>query len=124
MTTKPKRDLTPWVIGFIIFYLMVCVWQQATSNVPPPPPSQDDIKLKLAYECQDAIMAKLKSPASAKFGELYEPGNGFMKNGNRWMITGFVDSQNSFGAMLRMNYGCVFQEMTPGNFTLLKANQI
>lgn len=52
--------------------------------------------------CESAVTGILKSPSSADFG-------GWQRRENAdgtFEISGFVDSQNSFGAMLRAQFSC------------------
>ncbi|MFT3871063.1 MAG: hypothetical protein QM714_00220 [Nocardioides sp.] len=55
--------------------------------------------------CRDWVKDRLKSPSSAKFSdEVVEP------NGEtRYEVTGSVDSENSFGAMIRNRYRCLVE---------------
>ena len=55
--------------------------------------------VKLA--CHDWVKDRLKSPSSAKFS-----GDTIKRTGNTYVVTGAVDSQNSFGAMIRNRYQC------------------
>lgn len=49
------------------------------------------------------ILSSLKSPSTANFStHLTEA-----KGNNEYWVAGYVDSQNSFGAMIRTTYGCV-----------------
>ncbi len=52
--------------------------------------------------CHQAVKERLKSPASAKFSNdrAAETAEG------QWTVTGAVDSENSFGAMIRGTYSC------------------
>ncbi len=55
--------------------------------------------------CEIYVKRELKTPAKAEFAsrrdlEITGSGNG------PWTVIGYVDSQNSFGAMLRSNYKC------------------
>jgi hypothetical protein len=61
-------------------------------------------KIDALTHAQIYIKGKLKSPASAEF----EGGaDGVTKvNDTTFIVIGTVDSQNSFGAMLRSNYSC------------------
>ncbi|KAA9227029.1 hypothetical protein F6I42_03370 [Corynebacterium amycolatum] len=54
--------------------------------------------------CHKQVKARLKSPDSADFEGLTE----FTaeKTTDSWKILGHVDSQNSFGAVIRTNYSC------------------
>jgi hypothetical protein len=62
-----------------------------------------DSTATLVADCQEQARGKLKSPSTARFpgGEQVE------QTGNTIRITGPVDAQNSFGAMLRGRYRCV-----------------
>lgn len=62
---------------------------------------------------QDSIAARLVAPASAKFGE---PRINRAPQ-DRWTVSGFVDSQNTSGAMLRQSYRA---EVTEGGGGVLK----
>ena len=60
----------------------------------------DRIEAQLA--CQDFVKEKLKAPATAKFSGQQTNVAGV----NQWTVTGLVDAENSFGAMLRSNWTC------------------
>lgn len=54
---------------------------------------------------------KLKSPGSAKFPGLFESENHIKYLGDRkYKIDSWVDSQNSYGALIRTNYSCIMVE--------------
>lgn len=56
-------------------------------------------------QCQQAVKDRLKSPASAQFGDpSLSVATG--ETADFYTVTGTVDSQNSFGAMLRNQYRC------------------
>lgn len=71
--------------------------------------------------CQKFVSEKLKAPASAEFGnyqndyiplaKVKEVGADTIKEIKNpdgiWRITGSVDAQNGFGAMIRSNYTCI-----------------
>ncbi|MDP2182763.1 MAG: hypothetical protein Q8K99_09370 [Actinomycetota bacterium] len=62
-----------------------------------------------------AVTAVLKSPSTAQFpGGWLDPldGWGFKKTPGRIGITGYVDSQNSFGAMLRSQFKFIYKVST------------
>ena len=57
-----------------------------------------------AWVCaQDVVKGKLKSPSTAKFCS-YSPDRVADLGNNKYKITGYVDAQNSFGAMIRKNF--------------------
>lgn len=68
-------------------------------------PSKDQ---SMIDRCTSMVLAKLKAPSSAQFpgGESvreWEP------DGKSYEITGSVDSQNGFGAMVRSDFRCIVQ---------------
>lgn len=72
---------------------------------PAKSESQGATKENLIYFSQDCVSPYLKSPSSAKFP--YISDNTYTVKSrlhNIYIVTGYVDSQNSFGAMLRSNY--------------------
>jgi hypothetical protein len=50
-------------------------------------------------ECEHLVSSNLKSPSTAKFSD------GFSGDGP-WIVSGYVDSENGFGAMLRSDFRC------------------
>lgn len=60
-------------------------------------------------QCQDQVRARLKSPSTARFPGVLEKADSVTtyENGNKdW--SGWVDSQNSFGAMIRTEFLCEY----------------
>lgn len=55
-----------------------------------------------ARECRAYVEDRLEAPASAEFGDVYDSKD----DQGRWQITGHVDSQNGFSAMVRNTYTC------------------
>ncbi len=55
--------------------------------------------------CEKAVKQRLKAPATAQF----ESPERTLLGNERFSITGTVDAQNGFGALLRMNYSCAVQ---------------
>jgi hypothetical protein len=53
--------------------------------------------------CQDRVETLLKSPATAKFSDVVAVPQG----ADTWKVTGSVDSENSFGALLRSSFACM-----------------
>jgi len=59
--------------------------------------------------CQIAMKDRLKSPTTAQFSTDYRAGD---LGDGRWQIVSSVDSQNSFGAMLRTKFSCHLQHLS------------
>ncbi|ULJ61041.1 J domain-containing protein [Wielerella bovis] len=60
--------------------------------------------------CEDAVSNMLKAPTTAKFDNWVRTPNG----DGSFMVTGTVDSQNSFGAMLRSQFSCKVRDKGNG----------
>ena len=58
-------------------------------------------------DCKSFVTKSLKSPSTAVFPVSNEPGVSIhtLTNGH-WVVVGYVDAQNSFGAPLRQTFGC------------------
>lgn len=55
--------------------------------------------------CQDAVRERLKAPSTAEFsGESYQA-----PQSHKRVVTGDVDAQNSYGAMLRSSWSCTLR---------------
>ncbi|MBX3042871.1 MAG: hypothetical protein KIT33_12115 [Candidatus Kapabacteria bacterium] len=54
------------------------------------------------------VKDNLKSPSTAKFGNIREYTANNIDLG-KWTVTGYVDSQNSFGAVIRTKYAVTIQ---------------
>lgn len=57
---------------------------------------------------KDFVLARLKAPATAAFGP-YDSFRATSMGDCRWMVTGYVDAENSFGAKLRMPFSSMVQ---------------
>lgn len=60
----------------------------------------------LYYHCKQAVLEILKAPATAKFVNKPNPGAVYYAKAGIYVSTGKVDSQNSYGALLRADFLC------------------
>jgi len=68
--------------------------------------SSDEIS-QLKIWSEDSVKSVLKAPSTAEFpGGFFDPYTdwGFSKDGNTYKVSSYVDSQNSFGAMIRSEF--------------------
>ncbi len=72
------------------------------------------------YMCQDFIEKRLAAPATAKWPSSSEINIATLTGTGResYRVRGYVDSQNSFGALLRTNYVCDVSFMGKDNWHL------
>ena len=94
---------------------------QYTAPQYTAPPSKDNSSMAWVM-AQDFVKDRLKSPGTASFGKWYEQvysdrvtalGN------NRYLVRGWVDAQNAFGATCRTDFVCLLQEDTGDTWRLL-----
>jgi hypothetical protein len=69
-----------------------------TRHHAPPGP---DTKAIATAACEAGVRGQLKAPSTARFS-----GESVFLNDGSYMITGDVDAQNSFGALLRQHWTC------------------
>jgi RNA polymerase subunit RPABC4/transcription elongation factor Spt4 len=101
-----RKKLPRYIPGWVSLVVIVLVLYSCTKmfNNPPDTVSYDEAQAQA--DCENFVKARLKSPSTAKFPagpEITISGSGT----GPWKIYGYVDSQNSYGAMLRQKYECV-----------------
>jgi len=67
--------------------------------------------IRASITCEDIIESRLVAPSTAKFASYYEQqiwtlGKNSGAYENAYRVTGYVDAQNSFGALIRTYYTC------------------
>lgn len=65
--------------------------------------------------CEQFLEDQLKSPGTAEFDTPTREAAGF----NTWKISGAVDSENSFGALVRIDYVCTVKSDGAETWTLV-----
>lgn len=88
-------------------------------GVPSVPWDEKDNSTMAYIMMQDFVKDRLKSPASAKFAEMYDSDCAILKLGFEYTISSFVDSQNTFGAMMRTYFLGVVRQTDERNWELL-----
>lgn len=73
-----------------------------------------------AVMCEGFVKKRLKSPGSAEFSGVSDTKIKTISNKKPWryLVTGYVDSQNSFGAKVRNNYTCDISTKDDDTWTL------
>ncbi len=64
--------------------------------------------------CEQFVKDRLKSPATADFSDTDATSNG----SEAWTVTGAVDSENGFGALIRNTYVCTVHHTSGDNWHL------
>lgn len=77
---------------------------EKTSSERKPPLAQEE-RNQVAYEeCVEGATDLLKAPATAQFADLDE--TTISNTGPNYTVAGEVDSENSFGALIRNSFSC------------------
>lgn len=107
----PKRRRWPWIAGAAAVILAI-----AGGVTYAALPSTDDEAVEF---CQEEIRDRLKTPASAKFSDAtVDPEEG----STVYRVSGAVDAQNGFGAMVRGNYRCTLRHNEDGSWVAITAS--
>lgn len=70
-------------------------------------------------EAQDFVKPRLKAPATAEFPSMWNDDSHITKLGTgSYCVYSWVDSQNSFGAKLRMHYTCRLHKTSDNSWEL------
>jgi|SRR5690625_5027719 len=112
---ESKKSRTWWIVGGAVLAVVVVFvaflaglgWEEANEQIA----AEDDpawvYKEHGPEACEKAVLPKLKSPGSAEFewGDPRED-TASVPARDRYLMDGHVDSQNSFGAVLRTDIVC------------------
>lgn len=93
------------VVGLIIGFVSCCIGSGTSST--PTTKSEQSLEIEAFVGSQMVVEDNLKSPSSAKF-PLYTDSKVSVKKiaENKYSVSAYVDSENSFGAMIRNYYTC------------------
>lgn len=100
-----KKPLPPLVVIVVLAgTILLLSVPFFLSEKPDVPDSYDAAKM-----CEDFVKDRLKTPGAAKFPDPYDlRDKGFLTSvgENRFTVKSWVDSQNSYGALLRTRFTC------------------
>jgi hypothetical protein len=107
-----------------IFSIALLACQPSKPATPPPAPTPVVVKpdtpesrdpSTVFYASKMFMEKELKAPKSAQWPEYGDEGIkvGFSQKTGKWVVASFVDSQNSYGALIRTLYVMVI-EYLPG----------
>jgi tetratricopeptide (TPR) repeat protein len=103
-TKKSSCTLPIAIVLTILVAICICVF---ASSMFSNNNNNDTPSGTLAYlMCQEFINDRLKAPASAKYPDVQDVTIKKIGETNRFVIIGYVDAENSFGANLRSRFTC------------------
>lgn len=117
------------VLGWFILLAFTVLIVKCTSssvhnserNITPEEQGRALLESRLSdakYQCREFVSNSLKAPSTAKFqdyNDFYASPNG----PGYYRVEGYVDSQNSFGAMIRTNFACELKRSDSGQWLLV-----
>lgn len=101
-----SRRLWPWITAaMVVLALGLAGLGYWLTRPDPPSSSSSSLTLSSATAaCQEKVLAQLKAPGTAKFGgEEYSTTN----TTTPVRVSGWVDAENSFSALVRNRYSCL-----------------
>jgi hypothetical protein len=104
-----KSEPDGFQIGCTIIFIIVFLISSIFGSCDSKKDNNGD-KANAWVKAQYAVEAQLKSPSTAKFP--WAGTDHVHQSGNIFMVRSYVDSQNSFGAMVRTYFVCKI-EYTP-----------
>lgn len=120
------------LLGAVVFVAAMIHFSRDPSPAPPTPPaalatdapppaSSDDAKVAAWVAAEQFVKARLKSPSTASFGSPFgdwqDPRAQTQDMGDgSYQCAGWVDAQNSFGALIRSQFICVVRPQA-GSYT-------
>lgn len=100
---KQRKSANIAIVVFSLIFLSF-FWMCSGDGDDAENGKREFSKLEALSMSQLFVKDRLKSPSSAEFG--YGEDQVFQKNDSTFIVESYVDSQNSFGAMLRSKYVC------------------
>ena len=96
--------------GFIVLIIIFIIISRSCSCSSTKPKNKPDVGDNV-YACMYVryyVQGRLVSPGSAKFPDCWAQRITFIEP-NKWEVLSYVDSQNSFGGLMRSNYDIVLK---------------
>lgn len=103
--------------GFVGFLFFACVLRSGPDSSTSQGSSDYSDKIGAMTTAQEIIKRELKSPSTADFPWSIDEYVITNLGGNRWTVSGYVDAQNGFGAMIRSDWNVTFAERESGSKT-------
>lgn len=125
MPEKEKPDYVQIFGGILLIALVIAWLASPMPTAPPKPMTKAEIeRMKTKEEINAFVMAQsfvkkcLKAPSTADF-PYYNKGDVQDGGTKIWIVNSYVDSQNSFGAMMRTYYRAKVMDLGNDKWKLL-----
>lgn len=127
----PKKiGILGWIaLAFFTILVAQCSLYNAGDNTQGIAQSQSPEQIKYQaqqkllsdakFACRGFVEKSLKSPATAEFQNYNKFAANQDSGSNNYWVSGYVDSQNGFGAMIRTNFACELKRSDSGQWLLV-----
>jgi hypothetical protein len=95
-----NRQANIWAAGILVALLAICGGCQLAQQSHKTDPEVDRSNAAIAA-CESSVRDELKAPTTAKFSD-----ERYTDSDPSWRVTGAVDAENGFGAMIRNRFEC------------------
>lgn len=113
---KPKEN---WLVGILVFAIIIAFGKTCSPDSTSTQDYSDDYYLACTA-AQEEVKQRLKSPSSAKFPVCSEMN--ITNTGDKWTIIGYVEAQNSFGAMLKSDFTVKIELLGNNKYSVIYIN--
>ena len=101
------KYLIPFLVLVLVFGFMFTGCCFSSDSSTPAKKSEQSLEIEALVGSQMVVEDNLKSPSSAEFPYITDSLVVITKiKENEYFVTSYVDSENSFGAMIRTFYTC------------------
>lgn len=126
-----KIQLISTVFVLVVLASIFFGFKSCSNNYAEKEKTREPTPSYAFVHCMGFVESRLKSPSSADFSsygnsnvtQLKQTRRGG-KNEIQYLVTGYVDAQNSFGAQIRNNYSCKVTGITGGKWILNKISML
>lgn len=112
--SKVERQVAIGCGACVVLFFGVILISELFRSSTPYQLNSDKIGALVASE--QAVRNLLKAPSTAKFPSTSEASITYDSDGG-FVISSYVDAQDSFGAMIRTRYVCRIKEITRDNYS-------
>lgn len=102
---RPQKKKAPaWFIiaSIVIFGVLVAICSGMINSAANKP---EDPSIGATVACEQFVKDRLKAPSTADFSD-----ENAQASGSRYIVSGKVDAENSFGAKLRNTFLCTVEQ--------------
>lgn len=116
---RERQQRSPWGCAILCgIGLLFMVWALVAGSNGGRRVAREPTAYDAMGMCEQFLKERLKSPSTADFSARREGAQTKLADG-AWHVTGHVDAQNGFGAMIRTKYDCTVRHAGGDRWTLV-----